>query len=440
MTEILLVNPKLPIYFRKNGVHLLNNIMNPVSMSIIASLLRDKYDTEILDANALRIPHDKVIKKINDINPDWVIITSNMMNRWQCPLPQDDHFLPLLKGIKKSKTILIGPHPTINPEAYRQIADKIVVGEPESAFPQILENDEKVVRTNYIVNLDSLPYPAYDMLPMEKYGGTIYVVTSRGCPFQCIFCYKDMYGAKYRVRSVDNVLRELECLVNDYEISHIGFLDLEFALDKERVVNLCNCMIERGLKISWSCGCRADMVDFEMLKIMKEAGCSSITFGIETGIDKILKKIKKGIKLQDSKNAVLWARKAGIKTIGTNFIIGWPSETREDIEKSYKFFRNLGSDTINCSISIPYPRTSLNESASIGNNWDDVLKSAGTVGNSFTKKEIIMLKKRINHRMAFYKLKRLPDYATFVLFSTNKRYNLSLRGIKNILGYIRNIF
>lgn len=442
MAKILLVNPMLPLYFRRGGIHLFNSMLNPVSLSIICSILRKDYDVRILDANALRMPCDKVIREILSMNPRWVVITSNMMDRWQCPLPQDDHFLPILKQIRNIngiKTILLGPHPTIAPEKNLEYADKIVVGEPESAFPRIFEGKERIVKTEIIADLDSLPFPSYDMLPMKKYGGTVHVVTSRGCPFHCIFCYKGMYGNKYRVRDNKNVISELKQLIEEYNISHVNFLDLDFTLDRERILDLCDRMLEGGLNIKWSCGSRVDDVDLMFLKKMQSAGCSSMSFGAETGTDKILKKINKNFTLQDVRNAVMWAREAGIKTIGVNFVIGWPLENREDVVKSYNFFKGLPADSINCSIPIPYPDTPLNRIGHIGTNWDDVLQSAGTTGNSFTKKQILSFKKEIDHKMAANRLTRLPKYVGFILLSTNKRFNLSRRGIKNMIAYIRNL-
>ena len=172
----------------------------------------------------------------------------------------------------------------------------------------IFRNDSGIVRTPpraYIEDLDTIPFPARHLLPdLKKYRYRFYkhlptatIITSRGCPYQCTFCDRAVFGNKLRMRSIKNMLDEIEILVKEYGVRGINIQDDLFTITPQRVIEFCDQLMSRKLKISWSCLARVDCITPEMLKIMKKAGCWQIGYGIESGNQKILNTINKNITL-----------------------------------------------------------------------------------------------------------------------------------------------
>ncbi len=175
------------------------------------------------------------------------------------------------------------------------------------------------------------------MLPLKHYraplvkGSYAFVVTSRGCPGGCRFCIKHVsYGQSVRFRSPENVLEELEYLVSLGVHSVHMYADL-FTVSREQVVGICEGILERNLKLRWTCNSRVDFVDPEMLHLMHRAGCWMISWGIESGNREILRRVRKGITPEQVEQALRWSREAGIHNWGY-FIIGLPGETEETIQ------------------------------------------------------------------------------------------------------------
>ncbi len=214
----------------------------------------------------------------------------------------------------------------------------------------------------FIPNLDDLPLPRHDMLPLDKYRGPMmkgaysFIVPSRGCSAGCIFCIKHVsYGRSLRLRSPENILQEL------WELKRLGihyvqmYADL-FTLSREQVVDLCERMVKDKLDMHWICNSRVDYVDEEMLRLMARAGCWMITWGIESGNAEILKRAHKGTDPDKVARALKWARQAGIKNWGY-FIIGLPGETEETIQQTIAFSKRLPLDIALFHIAAPYPGT-----------------------------------------------------------------------------------
>jgi len=198
----------------------------------------------------------------------------------------------------------------------------------------------KIVRnedTGYIANLDTLPIPAYDLIPLNK---VIKLDVGRGCPFKCTFCTTSSYFSKsYRVKSVSRIIREMEYCYKKNGITSFGFAHDMFTLNKKFVFNLCESLKRHyrniGQKYIWSCSARPDCVSDELLKAMKEAGCTDIFFGIESGSDRIQKKIKKNLKLPDTYKVAETCSSLGIRMVAS-FMAGFPEETREDLNDTIK--------------------------------------------------------------------------------------------------------
>ncbi len=264
------------------------------------------------------------------------------------------------------KVVMGGPHATIFPNECLQHADKVIVGEGENSILRVFESREKILHSELIKDLDTLPFPDWSGLPLHEYKAVtrkhnyLSVMSSRGCPFSCIYCFKGVFGNTYRKRSSANVLSEIGYLIENYGVKEIGFVDDNFSLDKKRVEEICKGMIERRFKILWNCpnGVRVDSVDPQLLRLMHNAGCYQLSFGIESGNQAVLDKIGKRINLQQVRDAVRWAKEAGIETIGF-FMIALPFDDMQTMQETIDFAKELDLDLIQFTITTPYPGTQL---------------------------------------------------------------------------------
>ncbi|RME38775.1 MAG: radical SAM protein, partial [Thermoflexia bacterium] len=216
----------------------------------------------------------------------------------------------------------------------------------------------------FIRHLDDLPLPRHDLLPLKKYraplvgGPYAFVVTRRGCPGGCRFCIKHVfYGQSVRFRSPENILAELERLV-ELGVRHVHMYADLFTVSREQVMGLCEGILERGLRVRWTCNSRVDFVDPEMLRMMARAGCWMISWGIESGSEEVLRRVGKGIRLEQVEQALRWAKEAGIRNWGY-FIIGLPGETEETIQQTIRLALRLPLDLALFHIAAPYPGSPL---------------------------------------------------------------------------------
>lgn len=242
----------------------------------------------------------------------------------------------------------------------------------------------------YIANLDDLPLPRHDLLPLKAYraplvgGPYAFSVPSRGCPAACRFCIKHVsYGASVRHRAPENVVDEIEMLVNLGVRKIHMYADL-FTVNRDHVMGICEGILERKLPVRWTCNSRVDFVDLELLQQMRRAGCWMISWGIESGEPEMLKRMNKGITLEKVEKALGWAKEAGIMNWGY-FIIGLPGETEASIRKSIDFAKRLPLDLILFHIAAPHPGTPFffevveNGWFRPGTRWEDVDMDRSTV-------------------------------------------------------------
>jgi anaerobic magnesium-protoporphyrin IX monomethyl ester cyclase len=226
--------------------------------------------------------------------------------------------------------------------------------------------------------LDRMPFPARHIVKGDGYRAGIYsgghptaMVSSRGCPYRCTFClWPDiLYGHKFRARSAENVVDEIEEAVRRYGHDEIYFDDDTFTIDRQRVMDICRMIQERGLEkeVEWIAQCRVDTVDREMLEAMKAANCGYILFGVESGSPKMLKKMKKGITLDKVRVAFDLARQVGIKTQAF-FLFGIPGETQETIRETIEFAKEINASSTQFAVAIPHPGTALYEECR-ANGW-----------------------------------------------------------------------
>lgn len=312
-----------------------------------------------------------------------------------CTTPSFESALTTAKIIKEKKpsaTIIIGgPHVTAALEYTMGfgIFDYGILGEGEETMVELLDylsgnsslklddikgvayNDTngKPVRTQprpFIKNLDKLPFPARHLIPPPSaYHPTpasyrklpqAHVMTSRGCPNQCTFCDRAIFGSGYRERGVENIMVEIDELVSKYGVRDIKFFDDTFTINKERLFRICDEMKKR--KLIWCCLTRANLVDYAMLRRMKKSGCYQVLFGIESGDDAMLKLLKKGTTVAQNANAIKLAKKAGLN-VRCDFIIGTPGATMESMKKTIDFAIKMNPDFAHFNKFTPYPGTEL---------------------------------------------------------------------------------
>ncbi len=255
--------------------------------------------------------------------------------------------------------------------------DIVINDEAESVFSQFrkeinlpeisgirFNENGKITRTRYakfIENLDILPFPARHLIRNEIYispdtkKAITTIETSKGCPYKCIFCVAGkLQGEKIRYRSPENVVKEIKNCFNRYKIKCFLFNADTFTFSKEWVIELCEYIINSRLNIVWACNSRVDTINLEVLKIMKEAGCHNIGFGVESGNNEILYKMKKGITKEQSKRAIELCKEVGIK-VHVFFVIGLPWETQETLTETLKFAKELNPDFFDFNIALPLP-------------------------------------------------------------------------------------
>lgn len=264
---------------------------------------------------------------------------------------------------------------------------EILSGRPLAEIPGIVykENNEirTTVRRQRIADLDALPLPAYDLLPMDRYRPAkgsykklpaMSMMTSRGCPGRCTFCNKTL-GEQMVFKSATGIYNEIRHLADNYGIRQIMFYDDTFTVFRQNVIDLCNLLIKNDLELSWTCFARVDYVDLEMLRLMKRAGCHQIMYGVENIDETVLRNINKKINLPQVVEAVKQTKAAGIEC-RLAFMVGNPGDNRQIIEKNVAFIKKLNPDLLIVNIATPYPGTEMFKWADsrgllLTHDWDD---------------------------------------------------------------------
>lgn len=413
--------------FTGKGMHLKILLINPpqatrypqppLGLALLAAVLeKDGYLVKILDLPALRFSEKSLPMIIRREKPDVVGITAMT--------PTISSAVSVAKKVKEGDSditvVLGGAHATILPEETLQKSaeiDIIVRGEGEETtleLVKVLEEDpsniNRVLGITYrngdsvksnplrppILDLDTLPFPAFHLLPIGKYrlhppfgrrSPFMPIITSRGCPYRCIFCSKSVFGKKYRSNSSAYAVGEIRLLDEKFGVKEIKFYDDVFTLDRKRTIAICMQLKEQGIDIPWACETRVDLVDGELLGVMKDAGCYMIAYGVESGNQGILDSLRKGITLEQAIGAFKLTHDAGIETVAY-FMIGSPGETPETIKDTIDFARKLDPDFVQFSMTTPYPGTELYRLAVkegyVPEKWDEFvyadLKSVGNPG------------------------------------------------------------
>lgn len=413
--RILLVNPKskLPIETRTSP-----------SMALAylgATSLRRGDEVRVWDGDVERIPLPRVVA---EFRPHVVGITANttqIKSAWAAACQ--------VKEVAQVPIVLGGPHPTVLPEesAGRPEVDVVVRSEGEATWEELTDTldrlglaergyeavrDQAVEALRHVLgitfrdedgavhstpdrptiaDLDSLPWPAWHLFRLDRYtnlqptldhveGYSLPILTSRGCPYRCTYCSQIM-ERRWRMRSAENVVAEWRWLVREVGAAEIGVLDDSFNIRRDRVLRICDLLIQEGLShVPWIMinGIRANLADEELLGRMRQAGCIRTAFGVESGNQQILDSIiHKQLTLDQVRAAFRAAKKVGMETIGF-FIIGMPGETEETMEDTIRFAIELDPLVANFSMATPFPGTELyeivkREGKILAEDWDDFL-------------------------------------------------------------------
>lgn len=365
----------------------------PMGISYLTAYLESEgFDVDVFDFQASPFNERDFISRLQETKPGIIGISSTTLSY--------NPALQLAKIAKKacpnSLVIMGGPHVTVlDREALLECKelDVIVRGEGEQALLKIAQlkassrlnglnevlgitfrKNGEIIRTAdrpFIQDLDALPFPAFDHLPLERYRlfGKTYlpVITSRGCPFQCTFCLASkMSGRKFRAQSPGRVMQDLETLRDKYGAEAITFYDDTFTFDMERAEQICWEIKRRDFRVPWDCRTRVDRVSKKLLATMRSANCQLMHFGVESGSQEILNAMKKGVTVEQNLRAIKWAKEADI-LVAISVIIGYPGENERTVQETIEFIRKAEPDYVYVCIPTPYPGTELY----------DIIKSLG---------------------------------------------------------------
>lgn len=382
--KVILVRPpsfKMPI------------IIPNLGLGYLAAVLKNNGHTvHILDCAKTRMNHRKYRDYLVDEKPDIVGV-----QMYTCDFTSSKQCIDVAKTLNhKTVTIVGGPHPSGDPEGTMEIAslDYAFAGEAESGFPRLLQHIQspdkididsieglihrrdgkiKINKRGYIENPDDIPFPGWDLIDPTTYPvaphGTFSkslpiapIITSRGCPFKCTYCgVRVNTGRRFRMRSIDNVIEEIKYLRKEFGIREFHIEDDNFTLNKTRVLEFCNKLREQNIMIDWACtnGVRLDTLDKELLQNMESAGCYSFSVGIESGSSRILADMQRNETLDLMIEKIkLVSSTTKIRMTGF-FMIGYPAETIEDIEKTIELALELPFHRAQFSNFLPLPGTEI---------------------------------------------------------------------------------
>ena len=437
--KILLIHPPSRKRNREDVV------VPPLGIAYLAAVVeRDGHKVKIIDGFALGMSWGEFEAEVKKERADLVGIGGMT--------PTIDNTVQAIKICRSySHTLVVGgPHMSVQQQEFFRDCPEIdfgIVGEGEAAFPELVKrleegkdpwgvpglvgSEKKNPPGTFIGDLDSIPFPARYLLPNEAYRYALWpgkkittMITSRGCPYHCIFCDKSICGSQWRARSSKNVLDEIEEIVKDFKIKSIIIYDDLFTLNKQRVIDICQGILERGLQVEWKCEGRVDRVDGEMLRWMRKAGCSLIAYGVESGNQVGLDYLRKKITLAQIREAFELTRKAGIKPMAY-FILGIPVETFDQGLKTIEFARELKPEYAQFSILSPYKGTKLYDDAKAkgwyreveaNNPFDKDQKRPVLVSENWSDESLREILKQAHRRFYFrggYILNRLRGVKSF---------------------------
>jgi radical SAM superfamily enzyme YgiQ (UPF0313 family) len=424
----------------------------PLGILYIASMVRQKtaWDVEFIDCAAERLLPEQIRARIERSEPDAIGVTVTTHQLIDC--------VEIARIAKESdpkiKVIFGGPHVHIYPDEtiQNEHVDFVLTGEAEFSIVDLIKSwDEKTSFSavpglyfkgpggvmsgpapSVINDLDNLPFPDraisnYRLYtsPLAKKEIVTSMITSRGCPYNCTYCNRPNMGRRFRARSAKNVVDEMqECA--GLGIKHIKVYDDTFTIDKKRVLEICDEITRRQIDITWDIRAHVNTVDPDILRRLKQSGCTLICYGVESGSDIMLKRIRKDIKTDRVSEVFKMTRKAHIQTLAY-FMLGLPGETREQMLETIMFSKKIKPNYCHFTLLVPFPATpvyseGLEKGVLSGDYWKEFAKSPKRefrpevwVENvSRAEMEKLLLKAYMGFYMRFsYIIKQILDVRSF---------------------------
>lgn len=460
MKKVLFFNPPGDAIFLRqyfcSQTSKANYIYHLVDFNILGGILRGHFDVEYIDAIVSNFEEKKCLDKISNLDIDYVIFLTGYVS-----YESDFRVIKKIKSLKNVPTIAIGDIMLSKAKdllSENEFLDAAITDFTSTDIIDYLNGNFDGVSTLYYkkgneivcptakdnVGMFSIPVPCHDIgkdlnyrHPFVKSYPFATVLTNIGCPFKCKFC---VYSTlRYKYRPVEEVLEELK-YIKELKINDIYFLDQTFGAPKDRYVEICEWMIDNNLKFNWFCFSRVDVLDSNMLKLMKRAGCHTIMFGVESANPNLLKEYNKGYDHDTIKGTFKAAKELGIKRMGT-FILGLPEENRESILSTIEFAKELDCDYASFNFAVPRIGTELRQKAidnkfiTEDNQKMDQSGSFITLNTStLTKEDIILLRKKAYRSFYLrpsYLLKRLLSIDSMSQFKAQFKDGIKI--VRNIV-------
>ena len=386
--KVLFINPAMRNLVQVPGpeaIPELANVAPPLGLLYVAAYAEKHtpHSVEMLDANLEGLSPEQLSERVALIRPDVVGITATTFSLVDVRMTAQ-----AVKRVRPDARLVVGgPHVSLFPDETMTFpeVDFVIVGEGEQPFSQLLEalqaggdfshvpglvwrDKQGAVRRNpvapFMEDLDDLPFPARHLVPIARYRSFMTheslvatVMSSRGCPYGCTFCNHQHMGQKFRARSAQSVVEEMEqCARMGFR--EVMFYDDTFTINRGRVLDICNLLIERRVPLKWDIRARVDTLNEELFDRLAEAGCIRLRIGVESGTPEILRVLHKGINLDAARRVFKWAAERGMTTFAY-FMIGNPSETREQIVQTVAFAKAIRPDFVEFSPTHPCPGTDL---------------------------------------------------------------------------------
>ncbi|MGA3059736.1 MAG: radical SAM protein [Candidatus Bathyarchaeia archaeon] len=470
--RVLLVNPP-----RFQGVPVIReerceiterySILPPYSLLQIASILRaDKHSVELVDANGINLSSDQVNSIIQNSNFDVIIFRftpttyhwdmkiasfSKMAHpkAWTIGICWTLRTVPesVLSNAPDLDIYVMHDYEVVTPA----VVSAISFGKNLSTVPGIAYRGGDRIQVNAmskpIENWDSLPLPAYDLLPSIKnyfinthHGAPFMIMyAGKGCPFSCIYCTER--NTKVKNRSAERILRELKYIKEKFNIKTVSFFDETFTIDRERAIAIAEGINRENLKILWYCNTRVNLVDKSLLKIMYNGGCRGISFGIESGSQTILDNAQKGVTVKQAEDAINLTKEVGMK-VYCSFIFGLPGENWNTVNETIKFVRRTLPTGAQFNVAVPYPGTELYQIAlkkgwiKAGIDWSTMYQHESAMRTDELTSEELNKARKMGYR-ALYFNSRWWLQNLWHVFKEPDDFQLALRySIKIINNYV----
>ena len=428
--DLLLINPPITLEERYGTFASVGSQAPPLGLCYVAATVRKAgYRVQILDAPALNLDLPQTIDSIARINANLIGITASTVS-----IPRAAELAKAIKNHSIKAPIMVGgPHVSSIPEETLEEFNDFdigVISEGEYTVPEIIacqKNGGNISAIPGIVfregakitlsaprarieNLDELPLPAWDLIPWlpryykpaphsYKMLPSSTLITSRGCNGTCTFCARPFMGEKYRSHSAESTIEMIDHLVKVYGTRDIMFYDDNFLLDRKRVTTICEEILRRNYKISWSCLARTDIMPEDFFKLIKRAGCWQIAYGIESADQTILDNLKKRTTIEKVAEMIRKTNEAGIHSRGY-FMIGCPGESLETIDKTTRFLTQSGLRDFHVTFCTPMPGAELFKTAEHYGEFDRNWKKLGFwepvfIPEGLTKQQLIESHRRM---------------------------------------------